>query len=183
MTTNPYLWAIGKDLPELPATELLKGRYKLLSPHLWLDTQIDTPPEPPSKLELVKPYLLLHSYQLHLPQLYGVCQLEDTPDILLLENIPCDRQGQLYPSLASVWSQANPVRQLYWLWQMIELWTPMAEVGVTASWLDPENIRVEGWRIRLVQLHTRNPAGLGDLAQVWQDLVATASPTLPPAFP
>ncbi len=175
MTTSPYLWAIGKDLPELPATELLKGRYQLLSPHLWLDTQSDTPPEQPSKLELVKPYLLLHPYQLHLPQLYGVCQLEDSPDILLLENVPCDRQGQLYPSLASEWSKASPVRQLYWLWQILELWTPTAEVGVTASWIDPENIRVEGWRIRLVQLHTGNPAGLGDLAQVWQTLVSTAA--------
>lgn len=178
ITTKPYLWAIGKDLTELPTTELLKGRYQLLSPSLWLDTQIDTPPEQPSKLEPVKPYLLLHPYQLHLPQLYGVCQLEDTPDILLLENIPCDRHGQLYPSLEVTWSKANPVRQLYWLWQIIELWTPMAEVGVTASWLDPENIRVEGWRIRLVQLHTGNPATLEDLAQVWQTLVGTAAPTI-----
>ena len=177
-TNNPYLWAIGKDLAELPTTELLKGRYKLVSPQLWLDTLIDIPPEQPSKLELVKPYLLLHPYQLHLPQLYGVCQLEDFPDILLLENIPCDRHGKLYHSLESAWSKANPVRQLYWLWQILELWTPMAEVGVTASWLDPENIRVEGWRIRLVQLHVGNPVGLGDLAEVWQSLAAAAAPVI-----
>lgn len=177
-TNNPYLWAIGKDLAELPSTELLKGRYKLVSPQLWLDTLIDIPPEQPSKLELVKPYLLLHPYQLHLPQLYGVCQLEDFPDILLLENIPCDRHGKLYHSLESAWSKANPVRQLYWLWQILELWTPMAEVGVTASWLDPENIRVEGWRIRLVQLHVGNPVGLGDLAEVWQSLAAAAAPVI-----
>ena len=177
-TNNLYLWAIGKDLAELPTTELLKSRYKLVLPQLWLDTIPNIPPEQPSKLELVKPYLLLHPYQLHLPQLYGVCQLEDLPEILLLENIPCDRTGKLYPSLESAWSKANPVRQLYWLWQILELWTPMAEVGVTASWLDPENIRVEGWRVRLVQLHTGTLAGLGDLAQVWQALVATAAPVI-----
>ncbi len=174
MTNNRYLWAVGKDLEELPTTELIKGRYQLVksrSTQLWLDTLPDLAPEVPDKLEPVKPYLLLHPYQLHLPQLYGVCSLERTPEILLLENVPVDRAGQLYPSLTSVWEKATPVRQLYWLWQILDLWTPMAEVGVTASWLDPENIRVEGWRVRLTQLHSAQTATLGDLAATWQALL------------
>lgn len=180
MTNNRYLWAVGKDLEELPTTELIKGRYQLVksrSTQLWLDTLPDLAPEVPDKLELVKPYLLLHPYQLHLPQLYGVCSLDHTPEILLLENVPVDQTGQLYPSLISVWEKATPVRQLYWLWQILDLWTPMAEVGVTASWLDSENIRVEGWRVRLTQLHSAQTATLGDLAATWQALL----PGTPPA--
>jgi len=177
-TANRYLWAIGEEVAELPISELFKNRYQLISPHLWLDTLPTIPPEQPSKLELVKPYLLLHPYQLHLPQLYGVCQTGEASEILLLENIPCDRTGKLYPSLGNAWSIANPVRQLYWLWQILELWTPMAEVGVSASWLEAENIRVEGWRVRLVQLKSGTPASLGDLAQIWQSLVATAAPVI-----
>ena len=174
MTNNRYLWAVGKDLEELPTTELIKGRYQIVksrSTQLWLDTLPDLAPEVPDKLEPVKPYLLLHPYQLHLPQLYGVCSLEHTPEILLLENVPVDRAGQLHPNLISMWEKATPVRQLYWLWQILDLWTPMAEVGVTASWLDPENIRVEGWRVRLTQLHSAQTATLGDLAATWQALL------------
>ncbi len=184
MTNNRYLWAVGKDLEELPTTELIKGRYQIVksrSTHLWLDTLPDLAPEVPDKLEPVKPYLLLHPYQLHLPQLYGVCSLEHTPEILLLENVPIDRTGQLYPSLLSTWEKATPVRQLYWLWQILDLWTPMAEVGVTASWLDPENIRVEGWRVRLTQLHSAQTATLEDLATTWQALLpGTSSPVREP---
>jgi protein phosphatase len=179
MTNNRYLWAVGKDLEELSTTELIKGRYQIVksrSIHLWLDTLPDLAPEVPDKLEPVKPYLLLHPYQLHLPQLYGVCSLEHSPEILLLENIPVDRAGQLYPSLISGWEKASPVRQLYWLWQILDLWTPMAEVGVTASWLDPENIRVEGWRVRLTQLHSTQTATLEDLAVTWQALLPGTSP-------
>lgn len=179
MTNNRYLWAVGKDLEELSTTELIKGRYQIVksrSTHLWLDTLPDLAPEVPDKLEPVKPYLLLHPYQLHLPQLYGVCSLEHSPEILLLENIPIDRAGQLYPSLISGWEKASPVRQLYWLWQILDLWTPMAEVGVTASWLDPENIRVEGWRVRLTQLHSTQTATLEDLAVTWQALLPGTAP-------
>lgn len=184
MTNNRYLWAVGKDLEELPTTELIKGRYQIVksrSTHLWLDTLPDLAPEVPDKLEPVKPYLLLHPYQLHLPQLYGVCSLEHTPEILLLENVPIDRTGQLYPSLLSTWEKATSVRQLYWLWQILDLWTPMAEVGVTASWLEPENIRVEGWRVRLTQLHSAQTATLEDLATTWQALLpGTSSPVREP---
>jgi serine/threonine protein phosphatase PrpC len=74
--------------------------------------------------------------------------------VILLENVPIDASGELYPSIESMLTKASAVRQVYWLWQILELWTPLEEVGVASSLLVPDNLRVEGWRVRLKELYT-----------------------------
>src|ERR671933_60107 len=53
-----------------------------------------------------------------------------------------------------MWTQVPAVRQVYWLWQILELWTPLEEMGMASSLLVPDNLRVEGWRVRLRELYT-----------------------------
>ncbi|MGQ4647475.1 protein phosphatase 2C domain-containing protein [Lyngbya aestuarii] len=162
---NRYLWAVG-SVTELPikSGELIAERYRIVAPQIWQDLQPQLPaqmPEQPNSQIL--PYLRLYPHRLHVPEVYGVCQLQGetflgTPAqntvVTLLENVPIDPNGELYPSLKSMWPQASPVRQIYWLWQILELWKPLEEFGVASSLLVAENLRVEGWRVRLRELYT-----------------------------
>ncbi len=151
---NRYLWAVGSSAAHLSVGEVVKDRYQVVAPQIWQDTQPELQPEFPEKLgNTVLPYLRLYPHSLHVPQIYGICQLENS-DVILLENVPIDANGELCPSIQSMWSQASAVRQVYWLWQILELWTPLAEMGVAASLLVPENLRVEGWRVRLRELYS-----------------------------
>ncbi len=177
-TSQRFLWVIGEHLEELALTGLVKDRFRVISPRIWLDTKPELPPEFPDRLDQVRPYLLLHPYQLHLPQVYGVCRITETTEVLLLENVPIAPYGDLYPALNHEWGKVSGVRQLYWLWQMLELWTPMAELGVTASWFIPANVRVEGWRVRLISLESGHKATLADLGNLWQNWLAAAQPEI-----
>jgi hypothetical protein len=118
----------------------------------------ELPPEASEQLTgNILPYLRLYPHRLHVPEVYGVCQLrESVPEsvVILLENVPIDPSGQLYPSIEAMWTQASAVRQVYWLWQILELWSPLEEMGVASSLLVPDNLRVEGWRLRLRELYT-----------------------------
>lgn len=152
--THRYLWAVGSEANHLPDT-LVADRYGVVAPHLWIDTQPTNPPFIPADLPgAALPYLQLHPYRLHTPSVYGVCSASESgqPEILLLENIPIDRHGQVFPAIATGWQGAAAVRQVYWLWQLLELWTPLKAAGVASSLLHPENVRVEGWRVRLQAL-------------------------------
>jgi protein phosphatase len=141
----------------------------MIAPRLWFDTQPASAPPTPTQLpDAVLPYLRLHPYRLHLPTPFGFCSLEDADaaEVLLLENIPVDRKGQWFPAIAQGWQGATAVRQVYWLWQLLELWTPLVEAGVASSLLKSENIRVEGWRVRLQELIADDPATAPSLAQL-----------------
>ena len=60
---------------------------------------------------------------------------------------------------------------------MLQMWAPLSEQGVASSLLVPENLRVEGWRVRLLQLHKGNfVPTLRDLGDVWSGLVESAGP-------
>lgn len=208
---RPYLWAVGPGADALdPGTcnpdALVHQRYRVVGPRLWLDTQPQTPPPLPDPLpEQALPYLKSHTHRLHLPGLYGVlpdprrsvppgtdpgATDPDTADglatpVLLLDNIPVHPQtGVPSPALAEVWLTAPGVRQVGWLWQMWELWTPLQALGVAASLLQADNLRVEGGRLRLRQLVVDDaPPVLDDLAAAWQPLVAAlpaASPLVSP---
>lgn len=151
---NRYLWAVGSSAVHLSVGELVKDRYQVVAPQIWQDTQPELLPEFPETLgDTILPYLHLYPNNLHIPKVYGVCHLEDSV-VILLENEPIDASGKLYPSIQSMWSQASAVRQVYWLWQILELWTPLEEVGMASSLLVPDNLRVEGWRVRLRELYT-----------------------------
>ncbi|MBM0741059.1 serine/threonine-protein phosphatase [Phormidium sp. CLA17] len=192
-----YLWAVGEAVLQIPVDSQVGGRYVVKAPQIWLDTQPGLQPDFPT-VELpdaLLPYLYLYPYRLHIPEVHGLCShVSDRPtdEIFLLENVPLDKQGNLLPAIAQAWAQATAARQVYWLWQLLQLWNPLAEQGVSASLLAADNIRVEGWRVRLCQLFidealflTENEAssetpmlGLADLANVWLGWIDQAKPEI-----
>ena len=179
-----YLWAVGPEAEEVPRGQIIADRYFVTAPQIWLESRPDLPPSVPEQLpDAIVPYLHLYPQRLHMPEVYGFCQLPEaeetgkTVDVLLLENVPIDTYGRLYPSILEAWSQTVAVRQIYWLWQMLKLWTPLSEQGMASSLLVPENLRVDGARVRLLQLHQGNfQPTLRDLGDVWSGLVETAKP-------
>ena len=188
-----YLWAVGQQMEHPSVGTQVAGRYYVTAPQIWLDTQPSLPPAVPTDWsDDVLPYLHLYPQRLHIPEVYGFCPQTDdaqASSIFLLENVPLDAKGKLYPAIAHAWTQATVVRQVYWLWQLLQLWTPLLEQGVASSLLAANNIRVEGWRVRLCQLFndadvlTQTEAtepvpatGLADLANRWLEWVASVEP-------
>ncbi|MGF1496069.1 MAG: protein phosphatase 2C domain-containing protein [Elainellaceae cyanobacterium] len=193
----PYLWITGLDTRRLPVGSTVKHRYTVVAPQLWQDTQPSEPPaDPPAQMPpLAIAYLRLHAHRLHLPELYDIWPDAERPSrsILLLSNIPVDDSGQLLPALSAAWMTATAARQVYWLWQMAQLWEPLHQAGAAISLLHPDNIRVEGWCIRLRELlldpapssspnvpdqgSETAPAGSA-LATLWLPWVSRAKPAI-----
>jgi protein phosphatase len=178
-----YLWAADREATWILADKLVEDRYQVISPQLWLDTKPDTPPEVPFPLpSQALPYAHLYGYKLHLPQVYGFCSLKRSGlaiEVPLLENIPVDHEGKLLPSLNEAWPYASALYQTYWLWQIINLWPPLAGTGVLSSLIVPENIRVDGWRIRLCELipddlQSHQKVTVAKLGKLWQQHYLTA---------
>ncbi|MBW4549103.1 MAG: protein phosphatase 2C domain-containing protein [Symplocastrum torsivum CPER-KK1] len=150
---NRYLWAVGSAAVHISAGEQVTERYTVVAPRIWQDIQPELPPEVPEQIGgNILPYLRLYPHRLHIPQVYGVCQVDESV-VVLLENAPIDTNGELYPAITTMWTSASAVRQVYWLWQILELWTPLLEAGVASSLLIPDNLRVEGWCLRLRELY------------------------------
>lgn len=167
---QPYLWVVGDGVDHLPLDELVGQRYRVVAPRLWLDTQPDQRPDTPDTLpDQALPYLHTHPLRLHVPGLYGALQPGLSAPILLLENAPIHPQaGILFPDLETALAEANPLRQIQWIWQTWELWQRLEAYGLRRSLIQPQNIRVEGWRIRLLELYGDEVAlGLTDLAALW----------------
>ncbi|MEG4498030.1 protein phosphatase 2C domain-containing protein [Microcoleus sp. F10-C6] len=176
-----YLWVVGQAAEEVPAGKVIADRYFVIAPQIWLDSRPALPPSVPEQLpDRIVPYLHLYPQRLHTPEVYGFCSLGEAPEaaeVVLLENVPINNFGRLYPSILEAWSGTTAARQVYWLWQMLQLWTPLSEQGVASSLLVPENLRVEGWRVRLLELHRGNfVPTLRDLGDVWSGLVESAQP-------
>ncbi|MEG4228916.1 protein phosphatase 2C domain-containing protein [Microcoleus sp. N9_B2] len=176
-----YVWVVGQAADEVPPGKVIADRYFVIAPQIWLDSRPALPPSVPEELpDTIMPYLNLYPQRLHTPEVYGFCSLGEAPEateVLLLENVPINNFGRLYPSILEAWSGTTAARQVYWLWQMLQLWTPLSEHGVASSLLVPENLRVEGWRVRLLELHRGNfVPTLRDLGDVWSGLVESAQP-------
>jgi protein phosphatase len=175
-----YLWATGSLSAQITPGTKVADRYGVISQQIWLDTQPGLPPDVPEELpEEVIPYLQLYQERLHLPQAYGFVSdaEEDTTDILLLENVPIDERGNIYPTIVEAWEQATAVRQAYWLWQILQLWTPLSELGLSRSLLVVDNLRVQGWCVRLLELYQTpedKKLSLQNLGECWQFWVASA---------
>ena len=178
-----YLWATGNQAAQIPPETKVADRYEVIKPQIWLDTQPALLPDIPAQLpNIVIPYLRLYSEHLHIPQAYGFTSLAEVDgDILLLENAPIDETGCIYPTITDSWEQASPLRQVYWLWQILQLWTPLLELQVAQSLLLADNLCVQGWCIRLLELHrsTEQPT-LQDLGNFWRSWVTTAKSTIAP---
>ncbi|MCY7390854.1 MAG: serine/threonine-protein phosphatase [Leptolyngbyaceae cyanobacterium CAN_BIN12] len=192
-----YLCAVGEAVLQIPVDSQIGGRYVVKAPQVWLDTQPGLQPDFPvvELPDALLPYLYLYPYRLHLPEVHGLCsEVGDRPSeaVFLLENVPLDKQGNLFPAIAQAWAQATAARQVYWLLQLLQLWNPLAEQGVSASLLALDNIRVEGWRVRLCQLFMDEALfapedeatletpmlGLADLANVWLGWIDQAKPEI-----
>jgi protein phosphatase len=179
-----YLWVSEGQSTSMPTDNLVEDRYHAIAPQLWRDTKPQEPPEVllPLPSEALA-YAHLYAYKLHLPQLYGFCSLNqfrredawktsEPLEVLLLENIPVDNEGKLLPSLAQAWNKATALSQAYWLWQIINLWAPLSGTGVLTSLVTMDNVRVDGWRIRLCQLipdrtTSSNKVTLSKLGDLW----------------
>jgi len=170
--TYRYLWAIGQGVESVAPGTVVSDRYQVMAPHIWLDLWPTRPPEAPDDIPVaLLPYLKLFAYRLHVPTIYSFTVWEST-GVLLLENVPIDRTGKLLPTIAVLMPHATAVRQVYWLWQLLDLWMPLKELGVATSLLVPENIRIEGWRVRLRSLYRdedeATPPRLSALAELWR---------------
>ena len=172
-----YVWALGHGTNKLPVGDLVDDRYQVIAPSIWLDTKPEQLPKVPSPVpQFAVPYLKAYPHQLNLPGVYGICHQGSGEAVLLLSNVPVNRQGQLMSAIAQAWPEASAFRQAYWLWQMISLWEPLQQFGAAASLLKNSNIRVEAWRVRLIGLST-TPAepSLADLANVWESTYLTGA--------
>ncbi|MEM7726300.1 MAG: protein phosphatase 2C domain-containing protein [Cyanobacteria bacterium P01_A01_bin.45] len=166
-----FLWATGSNAAQIEAGEMIKNRYEVISPQVWLDSQPVKLPDIPEKFpDAISPYLKLYRQRLHLPQVYGYVDAPkaDEEKILLLENVPVDEVGNLYPNITDVWQQGTATRQVYWLWQILQLWQPLEELGVAASLFVPGNLRVQGWCVRLLELFEDLPTNLQEVTESTQ---------------
>ncbi|HEY9762636.1 MAG TPA: protein phosphatase 2C domain-containing protein [Trichocoleus sp.] len=179
---KPFLWVLGEGLETLPVGELVDRRYQVIAPRIWLDTQPEQrPPCPDSFPPRVIPYLKGHPHRLHLPGVHGILEGSGIAPVVLLENAPLHPQsGELYPDLATAWTEAAALRQMNWLWQLWDLWPTLAQLGVASSVLTLENVRVEGWRIRLLELieDRDQPPTIQALATAWRPLLKQAQDSL-----
>ncbi len=160
-----YLWAVKGS--KVPVGETIGNRYQVIAPQIWQDTQPEALPLIPDLSHPeVLPYLRLCAHHLHLPQLYGAVRIAPGEAVVLLDRAPLTPTGTLYPSIREAWQEATPVRQVYWLWQLSQLWHPLMEFGAAMSLLTPENIRVQGWRVWLRELlFTSSPPSLEALCR------------------
>jgi protein phosphatase len=179
-----YLWAVGPSAAKIPPGTKIADRYEVITQQIWLDTQPSKPPEIPTELpHAVLPYLQLYQQRLHLPQAYGFAAPtpENYSDILLLENAPIDEAGNIYPTITDAWEQATAIRQVYWLWQILQLWQPLSALGIAHNLLIPNNLRFQGWCVRLLELQPKTAANqpdLTDLGHSWQTWVTSAKTTI-----
>lgn len=185
-----YLWAVGEGVDTYQVGKLIAERYLLTNHRIFLDTNPGLSPEAPyvDISSAIKPYLRLVTYQLQVPQVYGVVpigQEESATEILLLEQAPIYtdavlQEGQLMPELLSAWKEASSLRQLNWLWQIAQLWQPFSSEGVASSLLVPQLLRVERSLLRLLQLQLdgSDKPTLSQLGQLWSPLAAAAQPSI-----
>ncbi|NEO87544.1 MAG: serine/threonine-protein phosphatase [Spirulina sp. SIO3F2] len=176
LSVHPYLWAIGPIAAKLTPPNVIVNRYQIRAPQIWQDLYpYDLPDFPESLPPEVLPYLRLYPQRYHVPEVYGICTVDDS-DVVLLTNAPLTAQGELLPSLESQWLDASPLRQAYWLWQILELWSHLQREGVATSVLVADNLRVEGGRLRLIELLSdRQPlTNLSPLVKLWLRLARHA---------
>ncbi|HHP7244344.1 MAG TPA: PP2C family protein-serine/threonine phosphatase [Elainellaceae cyanobacterium] len=160
LSTHRYVWVASSAIANLPVGTMVGERYRVVAPQIWDDTQHSSSPAVPDQIpDSAIPYMRLCRLRLHVPEVYGFCSPPDTPSpLMVLTNSPIDTTGTLFSRITQAWSDASAVRQLYWLWQLLQLWDILRQVGVASSLLVDENIRVDGWRVRLLELH-RDPVG------------------------
>ena len=165
----------------MPVGKTVGDRYEVIAPQVWKDLTPEVPPQKPESIpEEVLPYLKAHPHRVHVPGIYDVVTQKGKAPWILLENAPINtRSGELFPALSERWASASSTRQMSWLWQIWQLWQPLQALSVASSLLDLANLRVEGWRVRVLRLTVdRRAPTLQELAETWQPLTETAHPSI-----
>ena len=193
-----FLWAVGHRAEEFSPGTVIADRYLCKARQVFLDLKPGLPPGTLSEIPFsILPYLRLTPYRLNLPQVYGWADgsLEsgDMTRLMFLENAALsksltepDVQFPVLPSLSEAWSSGAAFQQLHWLWQIAQLWHPLAAEHIASTLLEPELIRVEASLIRILQLHTPQPNGetpqprLQQLGKWWQRLLPKAQSEIQP---
>ncbi|AFY53672.1 serine/threonine protein phosphatase [Rivularia sp. PCC 7116] len=186
-----YLWAVADNSIVGNSGELLQERYLIIEHNVLLDTKPGILPQMPEqqKLDDIKSYLRLIPYRLHVPQVYGMLSVNTgntSEEILILEKPPLvlnelPTKVQLCGELTDAWKGANSLRQLNWLWQIAQLWQPLASVGVASSLLAKKLLRAEGSIVRLLELSSdrESKPSLLALGKFWQqELLPKAQSTI-----
>jgi protein phosphatase len=166
-----YIWA-GTNASKIPVGEIVANKYEVVAPSIWLDIKPHTASIAEKLTGEVTVYAKCYDQHLHVPRVYDFLETG-----VILENVPIDSNGKLYPAISDVWEQATGVRQVYWLWQILQLWQSLSALGVSGSLLVPNNLRVQGWRLRLLELDT-TPSSLKELGEYCQNLLSTAHPSV-----
>ena len=173
-----YLWIKDELNQNYPIGELIEQRYLLCHPKTVIDTRPDiinpTPTEIPDE---IKPYLRLFSHRLHLPQIYSYLKFSEIIWFLEYESVPIDSQGKLvypkfFPSIQSSFSDVSALRQMNWLWQIVQLWKPLSKQKTLSSLFIADNIRVDGSIVKLIELKLDQDCEphlehLGELWSTW----------------
>ncbi len=170
-----YLKIVGKLSKEYKIGDSIASRFLVCYNDIVLDTKPYLSPYSPDNLPSeITPYLKLFSHRLHLPQVYGFLKEETEAWLLEYDNIPLDSQGklidpQLFPLLEKNLHQASALRQINWLWQMIQLWKPLTKQKVLSSLFDSNNLRVNGAILKLTDLTLDQEVTptLKNLADLW----------------
>ena len=176
-TATPYLRASDSLALHFQVSDLVADRYRVVAPQIWQDTKPDLPPACEHPSTIAKLYGKLYPRQLHIPRVYDICPLPEG-DLLLLDNIPVTDNGEILPALGSIWVDSSPLRQLYWLWQILDLWEDLQAVNAVSTLLLLENVRIDGWRIRVMEL-IEDPEdteiSLKNIAESWRSLQIRSS--------
>jgi len=181
-----YLKIVGKLSKEYKIGDAIASRFLVCYSDIVLDTKPYLAPYSPDSLPSeVIPYLKLFSHRLHLPQVYSFLKDETETWLLEYENIPLNSHGkliypQLFPLLEKNISQASALRQINWLWQMTQLWKPLATQKVLSSFFDSNNLRVNGGIIKFIDLKSDQELtpSLKNLADLWLSWVEFFDPLI-----
>ncbi|AFY39727.1 protein serine/threonine phosphatase [[Leptolyngbya] sp. PCC 7376] len=176
-TAASFLRASGSLALHFQISDLVADRYRVVAPQIWQDTKPELLPICEHPSAIAKLYGKLYPRQLHVPRVYDICPLPEG-ELLLLDNIPVSDNGEILPALASIWVDSSPLRQLYWLWQILDLWEDLQEVNAVSTVLLLENIRVDGWCIRVMELiedPEDSEISLKNIAESWRSLQIRSS--------
>jgi len=180
-----YLWAVGLAVENFPPGSLLGDRYRVVESQIISDTQIFRFPDIPEELSpYVSAYLKLSSLPLHFPRPYGLVKVgEDARELLLLDRAPISVEGKLYSNIKDSWVEASAIRQVNLMWQMLQLWQPLLDVGMVSTLLESESLRVFGPWVRVLELIVdEEEFKLADLGSIWIDWLEHAKPEISDAL-
>lgn len=174
-----YLRVLSSSQQHRQPGTLIGDRYWVThQPQIVLDTKPDKRPvltdEIPESIEI---YLRLSYNLLHCPQVFGLTEKEG--DWLLeYSSIALGKDGtpqyrDLFPSLVTVWTKAEPLQQLNWLIQIAQLIPEFINRGAASTFYDLALLGINGGllQVRSLQFDQQKPFDFQKLGSAWQHLL------------